>query len=108
MHSVGDKVANGKSVVFTFCGPQGLIEGGSNQKINLIVDVESLSKVSDLRNLLQRELDIDNGIDIILKESSGKRIKTTLKLKQACNKGAITVEFVEVGPSIQHQSQGTK
>lgn len=35
----------GKSVIFTFCGPQGLIEGGSNQKISLIVDVDSLSKV---------------------------------------------------------------
>lgn len=37
--------AIGRSVVFTFCGPAGLIEGGSNQKITLIVDIDSLSKV---------------------------------------------------------------
>ena len=44
--------AQGRSVVFTFCGPAGLIEGGSNQKIALIVDTESLTKVQDLRTLL--------------------------------------------------------
>lgn len=73
----------GRSVVFTFCGPAGLIEGGSNQKISLVVDIDGITKVADLKTLLQRELDIDDGIDIVLKESGkgGKRIKTTIKLK---------------------------
>ena len=72
----------GRSVVFTFIGPAGLIEGGSNQKITLIVDIDSIVKVSDLKSLLQRELDIDSGIDIILKDNIGcKRIKTVLKLR---------------------------
>jgi hypothetical protein len=93
----------GRSVVFTFCGPAGLIEGGSNQKIALIVDTDSLAKVQDLRTLLQNELDIDNGIDIIFRESvKGKRIRTCQKLKKACLKGAITVEFVEVMPLTQN------
>jgi hypothetical protein len=89
----------GRSVVFTFCGPAGLIEGGSNQKITLIVDIDSLSKVQDLRQLLQKELDIDYGIEIVFRESGkgGKRIKSCQKLKKACVKGAITVEFVEIG-----------
>jgi hypothetical protein len=38
--------------------------------------------VSDLKNLLQRELDIEEGIEIILRDKvGGKRIKTGLKLK---------------------------
>lgn len=51
-----------RSVIFTFCGPQGLIEGGSNQKVTLLVDTESVQKVSDLIGLLQRELEMDEGI----------------------------------------------
>jgi hypothetical protein len=39
----------GKNVLFTFLGPAGLIEGGSNQKITLIVDVDSITRVSDLK-----------------------------------------------------------
>lgn len=53
---------NMRSVIFTFCGPQGLIEGGSNQKVTLLVDTESVQKVSDLIGLLQRELEMDEGI----------------------------------------------
>lgn len=34
-----------KQVTFTFVGPAGLIEGGSNQSIPLAVDVESLLNV---------------------------------------------------------------
>lgn len=69
-----------------------------------------MSKVSDLKNLLMRELDIDDGIDIVLKESqkNGKRIRTIQKLKQACNKGAITVEFVESGPSNRNRNRATR
>lgn len=96
-HDKQNQGKTGRSVVFTFCGPKGLIEGGSNQKISLVVDTDNIQKVSDLKNLLQRELDIEEGIDIILRDKvGGKRIKTGLKLKQACLKGAITVEFIEV------------
>lgn len=49
---ISDKTVSnsiGRSVVFTFTGPAGLIEGGSNQKITLVVDIDSITKVNDLK-----------------------------------------------------------
>lgn len=49
---ISDKTVSnsiGRSVVFTFTGPAGLIEGGSNQRITLVVDIDSITKVNDLK-----------------------------------------------------------
>lgn len=43
---------NAKMVKFTFVGPAGLIEGGSNQSFTLPVDYSALQSVQQMKDML--------------------------------------------------------
>jgi len=45
--------------------------------------------------MLMQELEMDKGIELVLKTKLGKQINSVQKLKKACQQGHITVEFVE-------------
>ena len=87
-------------VTFTFVGPAGLIEGGSNQSFALPIDVQALVSVQQMKGMLTNEIEIDSGIEIQLKHRK-VLINTLAKLKQACAAGKITVEFIEVADVAQ-------
>ena len=42
-----------------------------------------------------QELEMDKGIELVLKNKFGKKINNVQKLKQACQQGHVTVEFIE-------------
>lgn len=45
--------------------------------------------------MLMQELEMDKGIELVLKSKLGKTINSLQKLKQACSQGHVTVEFIE-------------
>ncbi len=45
--------------------------------------------------MLMQELEMDKGIELVLKNKFGKKINSVQKLKQACQQGHVTVEFIE-------------
>lgn len=55
-------------VVFTFVGPEGLIEGGDNQQFEMPIDFNLVQEVDQIKEILKKELVMDNGIDLILRE----------------------------------------
>ena len=55
-------------VVFTFVGPEGLIEGGDNQQFEMPIDFNQVQEVAQIKEILKTELVMDNGIDLILRE----------------------------------------
>jgi hypothetical protein len=54
-----------------------------------------------MKQMLMQELEMDKGIDLVLKAGKKGELNTLAKLKQACQIGQITVEFIEVGTSGQ-------
>ena len=55
-------------VVFTFVGLEGLIEGGDNQQFEMPIDFNLVQEVDQIKEILKKELVMDNGIDLILRE----------------------------------------
>ena len=73
-----------KSVVFTFMGPEGLIEGGDNQQFEMPLDLSVIKTVSDIQNLLKKELVMDEGIDLILKnQTTGSDLNSEADIRHA-------------------------
>lgn len=68
----------GLVVTFTFVGPVGLIEGGSNQSFALQIDTEGLQSVDQIKDMLMQELEMDKGIELVLKTKLGKQISNLL------------------------------
>jgi len=62
-------------VIFTFIGPQGLIEGGDNQQFEMPLDLRCLQEVDQIKDILRKELVMDAGIDLVLREKqSGQEL----------------------------------
>ena len=59
---------NVRMVLFTFVGPEGLIEGGDNQQFLHPIDFDEVQEVEQIKDTLRRELVLDNGIDLVLRE----------------------------------------
>lgn len=88
---------NVKQVIFTFVGPEGLIEGGDNQQFEMPVDFNQIDQVQDIKEILKRELVMDSGIDLILREKqSGILLEQIEDIHIAVDSGeGILVQFVE-------------
>lgn len=63
-----DDQQNVRMVIFTFVGPEGLIEGGDNQQFEMPVDFNQVVQVDQIKDILKKELVMDAGIDLILRE----------------------------------------
>ena len=61
-------------VVFTFVGPEGLIEGGDNQQFEMPIDFNQVQEVNQIKEILKKELVMDNGIDLILREKQSGQV----------------------------------
>ena len=57
-----------RMVIFTFVGPEGLIEGGDNQQFEMPIDFSQVTQVEEIKEILKRELVMDMGIDLVLHE----------------------------------------
>lgn len=56
-----------KTVLFTFTGPEGLIEGGDNQQYEMPIDFSNIDEVQQVKQMLTSELQMEPGIDLILR-----------------------------------------
>lgn len=65
---------NVRMVVFTFVGPEGLIEGGDNQQFEMPIDFNQVQHVDQIKEILKKELVMDNGIDLILREKQSGQV----------------------------------
>ena len=84
-------------VVFTFVGPEGLIEGGDNQQFEMPIDFNLVQEVDQIKEILKKELVMDNGIDLILREKqSGQILEHPEDIHIAVDSGdGILVQFIE-------------
>ena len=57
-----------RMVIFTFVGPEGLIEGGDNSQFEMPIDFNIIVEVEQIKEVLKKELVMDQGIDLILRE----------------------------------------
>ena len=55
-------------MLFTFTGPEGLIEGGDNQQYEMPIDFSNINEVQQVKEMLTSELQMEPGIDLILRE----------------------------------------
>lgn len=54
-----------------------------------------------------QELEMDKGIDLVLKQKNGRKISSVQKLKQSCIQGNIVVEFIELSVTDIQQQMDT-
>ena len=88
-----------RMVIFTFVGPEGLIEGGDNQQFEMPIDFNQVSQVDEIKEILKRELVMDMGIDLVLHEKqSGQLLEHIEDVHIAIDSGeGILVQFIENG-----------
>ena len=96
-------------VVFTFVGPEGLIEGGDNQQFEMPIDFNQVQEVEQIKEILKKELVMDSGIDLILREKqSGQVLEHQEDIHIAVDSGeGILVQFIEnegQGPSLYNEN----
>jgi len=87
-----------KNVLFTFTGPEGLIENGNNQQYEMPIDFNDITEVEQVKYMLTNELQMDQGIDLILREKqSGQELQSVQDILIAIDSGeGILVQFIEV------------
>lgn len=95
-----------RTVIFTFIGPEGLIEGGDNQQFEMPIDFNQVVTVEKIKEILKKELVMDVGIDLILREKSSGQVLTQIgEVHIAIDSGdGILVQFIEGGENAADQA----
>ena len=87
-----------KTVLFTFTGPEGLIEGGDNQQYEMPIDFSNISMVQQVKEMLTSELQMEPGIDLVLREKqTGEELASIDDMLTAVDNGeGVLVQFIEI------------